>query len=395
MDALKADLDPNSMPRRVTVLGATGSVGKNTLDLLERNRRRYIVEAITAHSNVELLAKQARRLKPRLAVVGDDRHYASLKSALAGTGIETAAGAAAVIEAAMRPADWVMAAIVGAAGLEPTLAAVRRGAVVALANKECLVTAGRLMMREVAAAGATLLPVDSEHSAIFQCFDFEQREGIEKIILTASGGPFRSMSASEMERVTPAQAIRHPNWSMGAKISVDSATMMNKGLELIEAHHLFDLPSDQIEILVHPQSVVHSLVAYIDGSVLAHLGSPDMRTPIAYALGWPQRIAAPAARLNLAEIGHLSFQLPDFQRFPALLLARQALAAGGLAPTALNAANEVAVQAFLDGKIGFTSIARIVERILALTPSGQAENLEDIAAADCAARELASGMLTS
>jgi 1-deoxy-D-xylulose-5-phosphate reductoisomerase len=395
MDALKAERRPVAAPRRVTVLGATGSVGVNTVDLLERNRERYVVEAITAHSNVELLADQALRLRPRLAVVADARHYAALKSALAGTGIEPAAGAAAVIEAAMRPADWVMAAIVGAAGLRPTLAAVRRGAVVALANKECLVSAGQLMMREIAAAGATLLPVDSEHSAIFQCFDFERREGIEKIILTASGGPFRSLSASEMELVTPAQAIRHPNWSMGAKISVDSATMMNKGLELIEAHHLFDLPEHRIEILVHPQSVVHSLVAYVDGSLLAHLGAPDMRTPIAYALGWPQRIAAPSARLNLAELGQLSFQEPDYERFPALRLARQALAAGGLAPTALNAANEVAVQAFLDGKIGFTAIARIVERILALAPSGLAENLEDIAAADHAARELTAGLLAS
>jgi 1-deoxy-D-xylulose-5-phosphate reductoisomerase len=395
MDAVKADLDPNPAPRRITVLGATGSVGTNTLDLLKRNRERYVVEAITAHSNVELLAKQARQLQPRLAVVGDDRHYKTLKSALSGTGIEVAGGAAALIEAAMRPADWVMAAIVGAAGLKPTLAAVRRGAVVALANKECLVTAGQLMMREVAAAGATLLPVDSEHSAIFQCFDFECRQGIEKIILTASGGPFRSLSASEMELVTPAQAVRHPNWSMGAKISVDSATMMNKGLELIEAYHLFDLPSERIEILVHPQSVVHSLVAYVDGSVLAHLGTPDMRTPIASALGWPQRIAAPSARLNLAEIGQLSFQAPDFQRFPALRLAREALATGGLAPTALNAANEVAVQAFLDGKIGFASIARIVERILALAPRGQPDNLEDIAAADSAARELAAELLSS
>ncbi len=329
MDAVKAELDRSQAPRRVTVLGSTGSVGANTLDLLERNRDRYVVEALTANSNVALLAEQARRLKPRLAVVADERHYAALKAALAGTGIEAAAGAAAVVEAATRPADWVMAAIVGAAGLRPTLAAVRRGAVVALANKECLVSAGRLMMQEVSAAGAVLLPVDSEHSAIFQCFDFERREGVEKIFLTASGGPFRTLSAAEMEVATPAQAVRHPNWSMGAKISVDSATMMNKGLELIEAHHLFDLPPERIEILVHPQSVVHSLVSYVDGSVLAHLGTPDMRTPIAYALGWPRRMDAPSARLDLAAIGQLSFEAPDFERFPALRLAKAALAGRG------------------------------------------------------------------
>jgi 1-deoxy-D-xylulose-5-phosphate reductoisomerase len=375
------------------VLGSTGSVGANTLDLLERNRESYIVEALTANSNARLLAEQARRLKPQVAVVADERQYATLKAELAGSGVEAAAGAEAVVEAALRPADWVMAAIVGAAGLRPTLAAVRRGAVVALANKECLVSAGQLMMREVSANGATLLPVDSEHSAIFQCFDFERREGVEKIILTASGGPFRTLPAAEMEVATPAQALRHPNWSMGAKISIDSATMMNKGLELIEAHHLFDLPAERIDILVHPQSVVHSLVAYVDGSVLAHLGTPDMRTPIAYALGWPRRMAAPSARLNLAEIGQLSFEAPDFERFPALRLAREALGEGGLAPTVLNAANEVAVKAFLDGAIGFMEIARTVERVLRLAAAGRGDSLEDIAGADRAARQIASGLL--
>jgi 1-deoxy-D-xylulose-5-phosphate reductoisomerase len=395
MDAVKAELDLSQAPRRVTVLGSTGSVGANTLDLLERNRDRYVVEALTANSNVALLAEQARRLKPRLAVVAEERHYPALKAALAGTGIEAAAGAAAVVEAATRPADWVMAAIVGAAGLRPTLAAVRRGAVVALANKECLVSAGRLMMQEVSAAGAVLLPVDSEHSAIFQCFDFERREGVEKIFLTASGGPFRTLSSAEMEMATPAQAVRHPNWSMGAKISVDSATMMNKGLELIEAHHLFDLPPERIEILVHPQSVVHSLVSYVDGSVLAHLGTPDMRTPIAYALGWPRRMSAPSARLDLAEIGQLSFEAPDFERFPALRLAKTALLDGGLAPTVLNAANEVAVQAFLDGAIGFMAIARIVERVLSQAPTGRGDSLEDIAEADRAARDSASSFITA
>ncbi|MEA2782256.1 MAG: 1-deoxy-D-xylulose-5-phosphate reductoisomerase [Rhodospirillaceae bacterium] len=393
MDKVTAELRSESAaamePRTVTVLGSTGSVGCNTIDLIERNPDLYAVEALTANSNVALLAEQARRLKPRLAVVADERGYAELKTSLAGTGVQVAAGADAVIEAAERPADWVMAAIVGAAGLRPTLAAVRRGAVVALANKECLVSAGGLMMREVAAAGATLLPVDSEHSAIFQLFDFEHRQAIEKIILTASGGPFRQRSLAEMEHVTPAEAIRHPNWSMGAKISIDSATMMNKGLELIEAYHLFDLPVERIEILVHPQSVVHSLVAYIDGSVLAHLGTPDMRTPIAYALGWPRRIAAPSARLDLAQLGQLSFEPPDFERFPSLRLARDALMAGGSAPTVLNAANEVAVQAFLDGAIGFTEIARTVENVLDKTNIGAVDSLEDIAMADAAARAMA------
>jgi len=393
MDALKANLETVESPRRVTILGSTGSVGCNTVDLIERNRALYVIEALTANNNVELLAEQARRLKPRKAVVAEQRHYAELKAALSGSGVEAAAGPEAVIEAAMMPADWVMAAIVGAAGLRPTLAAVRRGAVVALANKECLVSAGQLMMREVAAAGATLLPVDSEHSAIFQLFDFDRPESIEKIILTASGGPFRAHSLAEMEGVTPAQAVKHPNWSMGAKISVDSATMMNKGLELIEAHHLFALPETQIDILVHPQSIVHSLVAYVDGSVLAHLGTPDMRTPIAYALGWPRRIDAPSARLDLAQIGTLTFEAPDFERFPALRLAREALQSGGCAPTVLNAANEIAVQAFLDGRIGFTDIARKVEQVMEKSNFGLADNLDSVAAADGAARELTLGLI--
>jgi 1-deoxy-D-xylulose-5-phosphate reductoisomerase len=393
MDAMKADFQADQATRRVTVLGSTGSVGCNTLDLIERNPGRYEIEALTAHNNVTLLIEQARRLRPRQAVIADEKHYAALREALVGTGVEAGAGAAAVVEAADRPADWVMAAIVGAAGLRPTLAAVRRGAVVALANKECLVSAGRLVIREVAKAGATLLPVDSEHSAIFQLFDFERREAIEKIILTASGGPFRSMSRGEMEAVTPAQAVRHPNWSMGPKISIDSATMMNKGLELIEAHHLFGLPAERIEILVHPQSVVHSLVAYVDGSVLAHLGSPDMRTPIAYALGWPRRMHAPAARLDLAKLGQLTFEAPDFERFPSLRLAQEALRAGGTATTVLNAANEVAVQAFLDSAIGFGTIARTVEAVLSAMSFTEADSLEAVAAADASAREMASRLI--
>ena len=383
-----------SDPRRVTILGSTGSVGSNTIDLIQREPAAYRVEALTANGNVALLADQAVRVGASLAVVADESKYAELKQALAGTGIETAAGAGAITEAADRPADWVMAAIVGAAGLRPTLAATRRGAVVALANKECLVCAGALLLAEVARSGATLLPVDSEHSAIFQVFDFEQRERIERIILTASGGPFWGRSRAEMEKATPAEAVAHPNWDMGAKISVDSATMMNKGLELIEAHYLFDMPEERLEVVVHPQSIVHSLVAYIDGSVLAQLGTPDMRTPIAFALGWPRRIAAPSARLDLAAIGKLTFEPPDDTRFPALALARHALRAGGAAPTILNAANEIAVSAFLAGKIGFLDIARVVEKTLERAPGGALSCLDDVHAVDAAAREVAGTLIS-
>ena len=378
-----------SAPRRVTVLGSTGSVGCNTIDLIQRNSAAFTVEALTAFSNVKLLAQQARQLRARCAVVGDAGKYFELKEALSGTGIEAAAGPVAVAEAGNRPAEWVMAAIVGAAGLEATLAAVRRGAVVALANKETLVCAGSLILAEIARNRATLLPVDSEHSAIYQVFDFDYPEAVEKIILTASGGPFRSLDRAAMASMTPAQAVAHPNWDMGAKISVDSATMMNKGLELIEAHHLFGLPESQIDIVVHPQSVVHSLVAYADGSVLAQLGSPDMRTPIAYALGWPKRMSTPAKRLDLAAIGSLTFEHPDPARFPALRLAREALKAGGTAPAVLNAANEVAVCAFLKGQIGFLDIAETVERTLEAMPVEALTSLEHLRQVDAAARERA------
>jgi 1-deoxy-D-xylulose-5-phosphate reductoisomerase len=375
--------------RKVTILGSTGSIGCNTVELVEARPDLYRVVALVANANADLLAEQARRLKAELAVVADVKARARLAALLEGSGVRVAAGPEAVVEAAMLDADWVMAAIVGAAGLAPTLAAARRGATVALANKECLVCAGQLMMAEVAAHGATLLPVDSEHSAIFQVFDFDQKDRIEKIILTASGGPFREWSRAQMESVTPAQAVAHPNWSMGAKISVDSASMMNKGLELIEAHHLFAMPESQIDIVVHPQSVIHSAVAYADGSVLAQMGSPDMRTPIAYALGWPRRIPAPAPRLDLGAIGQLTFQAPDPQRFPALRLARLALQTGGSAPTVLNAANEVAVQAFLDGAIGFLDIARVVEGTLeALRPVALA-GIDDVLAEDARARQCA------
>ncbi len=375
--------------KRVTILGSTGSIGCNTAELVAAAPAAYAVEALVALRNAERLAEQAISLKAKFAVIADDSQYRTLKEALSGSGIESASGAEAVVEAARRPADWVMAAIVGAAGLAPTLAAVRRGASVALANKEVMVCAGELVTAEAEAHGARLLPVDSEHNAIFQVFDPGQRQAIEKIVLTASGGPFRKTSLEQMASATPAQAVAHPNWRMGAKISVDSATMMNKGLEVIEAHHLFALPSEQLDVVVHPQSVVHGLVYYTDGSVLAQLGSPDMRTPIANALGWPDRIPAPSPRLDLAKLAQLTFEAPDPVRFPALRLARAALVAGGSAPTVLNAANEVAVAAFLDGEIGFLDIAATVERCLERMPSRRITGLDDVYALDREARATA------
>lgn len=376
--------------RTITVLGATGSVGCNTLDLIARNSHNYAVEVLTANTNEILLAEQARRFRPSLTVIADETKYASLKKELSGTGLKIEAGRDALIEAARHPADWVMSAIVGAAGLEPTMAAARRGAIVALANKECLVCAGSLLMEEVRSNGATLLPVDSEHNAIFQVFDFERRDAVDSIILTASGGPFRTLDFEFMSHVTPAQAVAHPTWDMGAKISVDSATMMNKGLELIEAHQIFEIPENSIEILIHPESVIHSLVAYVDGSMLAQLGMPDMRTPIAYALAWPDRMPAPAAKLDLAEIRQLTFERPDTDRFPALKLARQALQDGGASPTVLNAANEVAVEGFLEKKIGFLTIAEIVEEVLTAMSGRSLQTLENVLEIDREARVITS-----
>jgi 1-deoxy-D-xylulose-5-phosphate reductoisomerase len=380
---------PSDEARRVTILGSTGSVGQSTVDLLLRNPQAFEVEALTANRNSVLLAEQARALRARFAAIADPAHYPSLKEALNGTGTETACGAQALVEAALRPSDWVMAAIVGAAGLAPTLSAIRRGVIVALANKEVLVCAGALVMQEVIRSGATLLPVDSEHNAIWQCYDHARVETVERIILTASGGPFRERAFEDMRAVTPREAVAHPNWSMGAKISVDSATMMNKGLELIEAHHLFRLPLERIEIIVHPQSIVHSAVVYRDGSVLAQLGSPDMRTPIAYALAWPDRIETPTKRLDLAAVGRLTFEPPDERRFPALRVAREALLRGGGCPTVLNAANETAVHAFLEGRIGFLDIVETVERTLEMLPGGKLESLDDVYNFDTTAREVA------
>lgn len=354
-----------SAPRSVTILGATGSIGASTVDLIKRNPARFRVDAVASGRNVTALAKVARDVGARIAVVADVDCYGALKDALAGSGVEAAAGEAALIEAAQAPADWVMAAIAGAVGLKPTMAAIERGATVALANKECLVCAGSLFMAAAARSGATVLPVDSEHNALFQAMGAGRREDVRRVILTASGGPFRTWSLAQIEKATPEQALKHPNWSMGPKVTIDSASLMNKGLELIEAHHLFALPPDEIDVLVHPQSVVHGLVEFRDGSVVAQLGPPDMRVPIAHCLAWPERIDGPAPRLDLAALRELTFEDADLIRFPALRLAREAMVKGGAAPTVLNAADEVAVGEFIAGRIPFLAIAALVEKTLA------------------------------
>jgi 1-deoxy-D-xylulose-5-phosphate reductoisomerase len=346
------------------LLGATGSIGKSTLDLVGRSPERFEIVAVTAATNVESLADIARRTGAKLAVIADEGLLPDLQARLSGSDCRGAAGVEGLVEAATAEADLVIAAIVGCAGLKPVMAAVEAGRTVALANKEALVTAGELMTGAAARSGSTLLPVDSEHNAIFQCLAGSRKDDVAKIILTASGGPFRTASADTIHAATPAQAVAHPNWSMGAKISVDSATLMNKGLELIEAHYLFGLPSDLIDIVVHPQSVIHSMVEFVDGSVLAQLGTPDMRIPIAYALAWPDRMATPAEKLDLAKIGRLDFEAPNTDRFPALRLAREALESGGAAPIVLNAANEVAVASFLEGAIRFTDITGVVQETL-------------------------------
>jgi 1-deoxy-D-xylulose-5-phosphate reductoisomerase len=350
--------------RTITILGATGSIGSSTLDLIKRNPKRYRVESISARRNAAALGKIAREVGARYAVVADPAAYRDLKDALSGSRIEAAAGEEALVEAAQRPSDWVMAAISGSAGLKPTLAAIERGATVALANKECLVCAGSLFMRRAASTGATVLPVDSEHNAVFQALGSGNRADVKRAILTASGGPFRTWSMEAIRAATPEQALRHPNWSMGPKVTIDSATLMNKGLELIEAHHLFALKPDEIDVLVHPQSVVHGLVEFRDGSIVAQLGSPDMRIPIAHCLAWPRRIDGPAARLDLAALKQLTFEAPDLERFPALGLARRVMETGGAAPTVLNAADEIAVGEFIAGRIAFPAIVALVEATL-------------------------------
>jgi 1-deoxy-D-xylulose-5-phosphate reductoisomerase len=395
----KVELDaaPSLAPRTVTLLGATGSIGSSTADLLRREPERYRVEAVTAHRDAAALARLAREFGARLAVVADADAYAELKSALAGSGIAAAAGPAAVVEAAQRPADWVMAAITGAASLAPTLAAAERGATVALANKECLVCAGALFMRRAAARGATVLPVDSEHNAIFQALSAGRREDVRRIVLTASGGPFRTWALDAIRKVTVEQALKHPTWSMGPKVTIDSATLMNKGLELIEAHHLFGLAPEELDVVVHAQSIVHGLVEFRDGSVIAQLGSPDMRIPISHCLAWPVRMGTPAARLDLARISTLTFEEPDMVRFPALAIARRALATGGAAPTILNAANEVAVREFVDRRLGFSGIAALVEATLDAAErrgeTAEPGSVEEALAIDHNARRLALGLL--
>ncbi len=385
-----------AQPRRISILGATGSIGESTLDLIGRNPPAYQVVALTGGQNVTRLAELAILHRAELAVIADPSRYADLQTALAGTGIEAGAGDEALLDAASRPADWVMAAIVGAAGLKPTLQAVRQGTATALANKECLVSAGAIFMAEVARANTILLPVDSEHSAAMQIMAGAPKERIERICLTASGGPFRGWSREQMAEARPEQALNHPNWSMGPKVTIDSATLMNKGLELLEAHHLFSLAPSQLDVLTHPQSIVHCLVYLSDGAVLAQMSCPDMRTPIAYSLAWPERMHVPTKRLDLAEIGALTFEAPDMERFPALRVAKEVLAAGGSAGTVFNAANEVAVEAFLAKRIGFLAIAALVETALeksadlaTLTP----QNVDDVLAIDSETRLRAMALL--
>jgi 1-deoxy-D-xylulose-5-phosphate reductoisomerase len=384
-----------SLPRKVSVLGSTGSIGVSTLDLFDKAGVEVEVTALAAGRNVERLAEQALRWRPKLAVIQDETKLEELRHRLQGSGVEAAAGANAVTEAAAADVQWIMSAIVGFAGLAPTLAAARAGAVVALANKESLICAGPALLRAAKLAGGVVIPVDSEHSAIFQVFDPANAQHVARLILTASGGPFRGWSREQMAHATPEQALAHPNWNMGAKISVDSATMMNKGLEVIEAAYLFAMPAERVEVLIHPQSIVHSLVEYADGSTLAQLGPPDMRAPIACAYAWPDRLPWPAQKLDLARAGQLTFEEPDLVRFPALRIAKEALAAGGIAPAVMNAADEVAVAAFLDRRIGFLDIARVVSETLermdraGFARAPDADALEGAQATDATARRVA------
>lgn len=381
------------MTRSISILGATGSVGEQTLDLVRRNRAEWKVVALTANCSAAKLSQMAREFDAEIAVVADESCLDALRDGLAGSRTEAAGGPQALREAAARPVDITVAAIVGCAGLDPTMAAIEQGGTIALANKEALVSAGEILKSAVARHGATLLPTDSEHNAIFQCLSGNAVADVRRILLTASGGPFRTLDAARLETVTPEQALKHPNWDMGAKITVDSATMFNKGLELIEAWHLFPVGLDRLEIIVHPQSIVHSMVEFRDGSTLAQLGPPDMRVPIASCLAWPRRMDTPCAPLDLAAIGQLTFERPDEIRFPATRLCREAVQAGGAAPAILNAANEVAVAAFLAGQIGFTRIAALVEQTLSRMASRAPQSLEEVLAVDGEAREHAAQLL--
>jgi 1-deoxy-D-xylulose-5-phosphate reductoisomerase len=383
----------SAINKTLTVLGSTGSVGQNTLDLVERNQKAFSIKALTANQNVKLLAKQAKFHRPELLVIGNKEQYSDLIKELDGFPVRVEAGYEGLIEAADLDTDLVMASIVGTAGLLPTMRAAKRGATIALANKECLVCAGSLLIDEVEKSGGVLIPVDSEHNAIFQVFDFDQTRAVKNLILTASGGPFREKTIKEMAKVKPREALEHPNWRMGPKITIDSATMMNKGLELIEAFYLFPVNIDQIKILVHPQSIVHSMVSYVDGSVLAQLGSTDMRIPISYALGWPDRIETPVESLNLTEISSLTFEKPDFQKFPSLKLAQNALKAGKIGPILLNSANEIAVSSFLENKISFLEIAEIVEEVLSVAQFKEPKTIEDIVHIDLEGRKIAENMV--
>lgn len=381
------------MSKSITILGSTGSIGKSTVDIIRRYPQQYQVKALTGNQNVSLLAEQAKLLNAELAVTADETKYAELKELLAGTSVRVAAGFQAVIDAAKEDADWTMSSIVGAAGLLPTMEVVKRGKTLALANKETLVCAGEIVMQAVQKYKTTLIPVDSEHSAIFQTLEEKHRNAFDRILLTASGGPFREKDIAFMEKVTPEQAVAHPNWSMGAKISVDSATMMNKGLEIIEACHLFNVGVDQIEVLVHPQSIVHSAVGYRDGSVLAHMGMPDMRTPIAYALAYPDRMESPTAKLDLTKMSALTFFAPDEERFPALRLAKECQKKGQTATAVMNAANEVAVGAFLNRKIGFLDIVSTVQKVVEMSPLDPVSTIQDVIRVDNDARKTANNLL--
>ena len=379
--------------RRVTILGSTGSVGCDTISVLQASPANYKVRAITANENVDLLAKQALDIGPEFVVIGNENKYAELKELLSGSEIRIGGGPEAIIEAAALPTDWTMAAIVGSAGLKPVLASIGHGGIIAIANKECLVCAGDLLSAEAAKSGARLLPVDSEHNGVFQIFDFDNPETVEKIFLTASGGPFLKFTRSQLENVTPAQAINHPNWEMGPKISVDSATMMNKALEIIEAFHLFPVTIDQISVVIHPESIVHSLISYCDGSILAQLGNPDMRVPIAYTLNWPERSATYVPKLDIVEVGSLTFLKPSQDQFPALRIVKDVLIEGQSSAIIMNAANETAVNSFLQRKIGFLSILEIVEATLAGIQYNKAQTIDEIVSVDEEARSFAGALI--